>query len=61
MSIAFHSSFPFDYLLYDYLTKLPKEITSGNIRIVYSEGWTSSVFRSFNFNNAWPSSVISSG
>ena len=45
MSIAFHSSFPFDYLLYDYLPNLPKQITSGDIGIVYSEGWTSEWFQ----------------
>ena len=51
MSIAFHSSFHFDYLLYHYLPNLSKQITSGDIGIVYSEGWTSD-FRSFNSNNA---------
>ena len=60
MSIAFHSSFHFDDLLYDYLPNLLKQITSGNIGIVYSEGWMSD-FRSFNCNNAWPRSAIRSG
>ena len=49
MSIAFRSPFPFDYLHYDYLPNLPKQITSGDIE-----------FRSFNFNNAWPRSAIPS-